>query len=156
MSILSSQKKKSPKEIILLMNLPPVLHFHAGKPSLFCFAGMQSFQATLPHLHVDQFIHFHPRLTQQIPLNQLLQLKLLFVFFVIICFTLRKKNPLGMFLMLACRDTASPLLPLPICTEQTSALTLCSSHGLTLACSRDRSERRKLSLQTREKLLHKA
>lgn len=60
-------KKKSPKEIILLTNLPPVLQFRAGKPSLFCFAGMQSFQAALPHLHVDQFIHFHPRLTLQTP-----------------------------------------------------------------------------------------
>lgn len=60
-----------------------------------------------------------------------------------------------MFLILVSRDTVSPLLPLSICTKQTSTLRLCSSHGLTLACASDLSERRKLSLQTCEKPLRK-
>lgn len=60
-----------------------------------------------------------------------------------------------MYLILVSRDTASPLLPLSICMEQTLTLKLCSPHGLTLACSSDPSEKKRPVHQTCEKPLHK-
>lgn len=58
----SRLNKRAQGKIIQLMNLSLVLLFHAEKTSLFSFAGMQLFQATLPYLYVGQFIHFHPSL----------------------------------------------------------------------------------------------
>lgn len=95
-----------------------------------CFVFLECNHSRLPCLTCTQ-VNLSPftpdsHSKPQIPINQSLEPKLLFVF-AIVCSNLRKKkktkktNPLRMCLMQPCRDTASPLLPLPVCTEQTSA-----------------------------------